>query len=447
MRKLILLTILCSTFFGGLTAQNISPEQMDQIKRDSRKNNHITQNYKGRIVRLLFGKSQYGGAFDGLIFRKEDGRLIYAKIFPFYGQDVKPFLELNKEISLTVRGDALLLEQIIYKDEYLISLESDLKEPISGMGHIEEVVSSKGHFILKGIESNYFAELFDMPLNTIINEPVISRSAVDKNLGRIVLANGDTLIMAILSSSDEHFNLREISYLKFDKNTEKGRYYKSLNTYKVYSGTKESDLLKVYSPLIVNSSLLEKISIHPLEFTLNKAGLVNGIKGVSKKYGIQMYDFSTKEAKSVMAHFDIKNGDSLKFHFSTLGTNKHLKAIEKGAEQLILRYDLKEMQEDYSENLESISGEISTIFYADKKKKSSFRALILNDSSYIKISDLLAISIAKLVKNGKTIKIEGWKRKELDTEINQLGYSIYIPSKITIDGKTFTSKVNLANDL
>lgn len=441
------MTLIYSTFFGGLTAQNISPEQLDQIKRDARKNNHITQSYKGRIVRLLFGKSQYGGAFDGLIFRKEDGRLIYAKIFPFYGQDVKPFLELNKEISLTVRGDALLLEQILYKDEYLISLESDLKEPISGIGHIEEVISSKGHFILKEIESNYFAELFDMPLNTIINEPVISRSAVDKNLGRIVLANGDTLIMAIRSNSDEHFNSNEISYLKFDKNTEKGRYYNSPNTYKVYSGIKESDLLKVYSPLIVNSSLLEKISILPLEFTLNKAGLVNGIKGVSKKYGIQMYDFSTKDAQSVMAGFDIKNGDSLKFHFSTLGANNHLKAIEKGTEQLILSYDLKEMEEDYSENLETVSGEISTIFYADKKKKSSFRALILNDSSYIKISDLLAISIAKLVKNGKEIKIEGWKRKEIDTEINQLGYSIYIPSKITIDGKTFTNKVNLASAL
>ena len=431
-----------------MKGQTVSKEQVEQLKRLGRTNDHIEKVYKGEVVKLLFGKFEYGGSFDGIIFRTQNGKVILARLSPIFGTDIKPYLVQNETVELTVSGDELLLEEMLYKDEYIKKLEKELKAPIQGLGNITRLISSKGTFELGKIDKEYVNDLYNSPMTTVINVNVVDREKLDNNKGMLILENGDTLILAIDSKNDEPLNSKKISYLKFDKGGENGRYYKGKSTYKLFSGEVNSHDVLIYTPFMFNSSLLETLKVKPVQFVSDDSGLVTGIEAKSKKYGLQVYSFNSKDARKIAQNFNVKDGDSLNFHFSVLGKNYHLKAIEKNEDELILisRFETKG-EEDYIQQKEPINGMVNKIFYAKNNVKTSFRGLLMNDSIYVKVNSSMAISIAKLIKEGKPVKIEGWRRKELDSEINLLGYTVFIPSKITLNGKTFSSEVNLTRSL
>ncbi|WP_068410860.1 hypothetical protein [Roseivirga echinicomitans] len=431
-----------------MKSQTVPKEQVEQLKRLGRTNDHIEKVYKGEIIKLLFGKFEYGGSFDGVVFRTQNGKVILARLSPIFGTDIKPYLVLNETVEMTIIGDELLLEEMIYKDDYIKKLEKELKGPIQGLGNIKRLTSSNGTFELGKIDKEYVNDLYGSPMTTVINVNVLDRKKLDKNKGMLILENGDTLVLAIDSKDDEPLNSKKISYLKFEKGGENGRYYKGKSTYKLYHGEINSHDILIYTPFAFNSSLLETLKVKPVEFVSDDSGLVTGIEAKSKKYGLQVYSFNSKDARKISQSFNVKDGDSLNFHFSVLGKNYHLKAIERNENELILtsRFETR-TEEDYIQQNEPIEGTVNKIFYAKKNVKSSFRGLLMNDSIYVKVNSSMAISIAKLIKEGKPVKIEGWKRKELDSEINMLGYTIFIPSKITVNGKTFTTKVNLTRSL
>ncbi|MFT6216709.1 MAG: hypothetical protein ACJAS3_003124, partial [Roseivirga sp.] len=177
MRKLILLTLLCSTFFGGLTAQNISAEQMDQIKRNARKNNHITVNYRGKIIKSLFSHASSGGFLKGLIFQNSNGELIELSIPYHKGTIVKPIIASNKEVNVTVRGDEKLLEEYGFKGADVKEVEKELQKEISGQGYLQLLVQESDTLIIEDTKGSSIIPrlLITQAYETLINIEVSNR--------------------------------------------------------------------------------------------------------------------------------------------------------------------------------------------------------------------------------------------------------------------------------
>lgn len=460
MRKLILLTLLFSTFFGGLTAQNISPEQIDQIKRNARKNNHITVNYRGKIIKSIFSHASSGGFLKGVIFQNSNGDLIELTIPYNRGIELYPMIGSNKQVDVTVRGDEKLLEDYGFKGTDIKDLEKELHKKITGQGHLKLIVQDSDTLVIEDEKRNsYFPRLFlTQAYETLINIEVSDRVKVSNKQSILLLKNGDSLFVnKQIADNKEKIDLEKVSYVRPIKDHIDGYFYKSTNSFQMAYGLifqiSGYDVIRLPSAGLVSMFLEnqkgEFISLFP-----DESGLISYVQTESSNKKID-YRFDYQGASKIQNFIEANGQKNLTFFYRNL-SDDGLKRSEKFnyLYAICSVNDTLRMEEfrvprgtiqNYENQTEEFRASISQIYY--RGDKNTLSGLVLDNKAYIKLNGLISNSIAKLVENGKEIKIEGWKRKELDTEINQLGYSIYIPSKITIDGKTFVSKVNLASAL
>ena len=460
MRKLILLTLLFSTFFGGLTAQNISPEQLDQIKRNTRKNNHITVNYRGKFIKSIFSHPSTGGFLKGVIFQNPNGDLIELSIPYNRGIELYPMIDSNKQVEVTVRGDEKLLEDYGFKGTDIKDLEKELHKKITGQGHLKLLVQDSDTLVIEDEKRNSnFPRLFlTQAYETLINIEVSDKIKVSNNQSILLLKNGDSLFVnkQIAENKDKIF-LEKVSYIRPIKDPMDGYFYKSTNSFQMAYGLifqiSGYDAIRLPSAGLV-SMFLENQKGQFIDFSPDESGLMSYVQTESDNKKID-YKFDYQGATKIQNFIRTNGQEDLTFFYKNL-SDDGLKRSEKFnyLYAICSTKDTLRMEnfrvprgtaQNYQEQTEQFRASISQIYYRGDKTELS--GLVLDNKTYIKLNGLLSNSIAKLVENGKEIKIEGWKRKELDTEINQLGYSIYIPSKITIDGKTFTNKVNLASAL
>lgn len=438
--------ILCLT--NPLWSQRITPDHVEQSKRISRSNNHIEKTFKGTVVKMLFGTYSLGGAFDGIIFRKTDGSLMQLRTYSFFGANIGPHLKEGQKIEVTVTGDELLMETILYKDLYFKRLEVELKEPITGMAFIASVKTPKGVFS-KGDRKWPF---FNGPGEPVLNVKVKKRIRLKDKEGILYLENGDSLIFFRTGVLADVFELDEVSYLR-PKKTGTGMYYKSLNVHRmssgnpIYSASAES-FNKMGITLGFGNSFLRSTDIYFQKTVSNNEGLINGLIARTENR-LDTFNFAPKSAKAIMSVVNKASDQSSTVYYQELPYKNLVRAIDASGQTIIGETEefITKQKEDYLEDKITYKGKVTEVQYFGRKDKNSFRSLILEDSVYIKISTAIALSIAEIIEPGKEISFNGWQRKEIPSEINQKGYTIMIPEKLTIDGITFTNNLGFSTSL
>lgn len=444
MKKLLTLTFLLSGLLSTeLSGQGIGVDQLEQTKRMARRNNHITKTYKGEVVKMLFGKSPYGGEFNGIIFRKPDGKLLHLRISSFHGESIGPHIKEGQRLEVTLSGDELLLDVVLYKDQFLRSIEVKLKEPISGLGHLESVKTPKGFFEVKKA-----SRTISTPSRAVVNARVTRRIKLDNKGAILELDNGDSLYFKRTGLLEDVFQQDYISYLRRAKSGH-GRYYKSLNVH--YISSDKWDFLPIpesnfdASLAMLYNILLEEEEIELSGFSSNRAGLVNSLVAKTGKNKTDTFRFSTRSAKAINDLVSGSTGVSLKVYYQKGSLGKYVRAIGYNGE--ILRTAASDqgfpIEKNYIEQPVRFTGKVTDIQYRNGKR---FRSMILDDSVHITINEVIELSIASLLKTGTEVTIEGWKRKSIPTEINEKGYAIILPKKVTVDGRTFTNRRALTFD-
>uniref|UniRef100_UPI004048D30D hypothetical protein n=1 Tax=Roseivirga sp. TaxID=1964215 RepID=UPI004048D30D len=363
-------------------------------------------------------------------------------------------------MDITVRGDEKLLEEYGFKGSDIKDLEKELNQKITGQGHLQIVVQESDTLLIEDPKGNsYFPRLFlTQGYETLINIAVSDRIKLSNRESILLLKNGDSLfVKKQIADNKEKIDLEKVSYVRPIKDPIDGYFYKSTNSFEMAYGLifkiSGYDAIRLPTAGLI-SMFLDNQKGQFINFKPDESGLISYVQTKSNNKKID-YRFDYQGATKIQNFIKTHGPQDLTFfyrHLSSDGSKNsekfhYLYAI-CSTEDTLRMEDFRVPRgtlQNYQEQTEQFHASISQIYYRGDKTELS--GLVLDNKTYIKLNGLISNSIAKLVENGKEIKIEGWKRKELDTEINQLGYSIYIPSKITIDGKTFTNKVNLANSL
>ena len=190
-------------------------------------------------------------------------------------------------------------------------------------------------------------------------------------------------------------------------------------------------------------------------------GLASQLLSIENEDSV-FYEFNSANAQVVKSFIGKNANTSCEFFFHKSSPDAHAKSEKKNYLYVIAnQYDtlylenspsLFTKQSNFAKTTSHFTGKISDIHYPEEVHKSSldsypvtiensFRSLMLNDSIFVKIRNILALSIADYVREGKEITIEGWERQLSDSEINMNDYTIVLPKRIVIDGKTFENRI------
>lgn len=473
MKKLIssiVFLLMLSSISNFSFAQSIPAKQAEQARRSGKKSEHITNYYSGKIVRLLYSPGFAGGYLNGIVFRKSNGKLIKLWISGHEGINVKPYLTLNKEVEVKASGDPVLLKELLFKDTFTKKLEKELKGKIAGLGYLKEIITPAGAYKIKETPSSSKNKpLLDSKYETRLGISIKEVIKLKNRRALIVLENGDSLESYSISAAKKSFRNNQVSYLRPYRAIVAGYSYKTNNTFRISAGNlimAGNTIARVptlnHQGVFIDQKIAKFSSLLP-----GQRGLVNQLNATTKD-GIETFKFSSKNARELQSFLSDKKEEALVLYYKPLTPNGHAKSKKDNMLYAICSskdtlytddyYSFINVNNHYSSNISSYEGVITKIHYPKKVNKTSiiripqtvatgFRSLLIDDNVYLQIRDVLALSIAELVKEGGRVSFEGWIRKDLPEEINELGYTIMIPSKITIDGKSFSNEVNLKTAL
>lgn len=461
---LVILILICSQF-SQTYAQSIPSKLSEQVRLNARKSDHVTKFYSGKIEKILYSGFHQNDYLNGIMFRNSEGKLLKLWIKGSDGESIKPFLVLDQTVEVKVSGDPNLLKKIMYKDRATKEQEKSLKGKISGVGYLVALTTPKGTYTVSTVDSTKEKISFSTPYETRLGVEVQEILRLKNRRGMIVLKNGDSLESYSLSDAKEYIRDNRVSYLRPTRRPKAGYSYKTNNTFRMTAGNLVQAGSTISRVPVMNYSgvLINNKTGYFKEFLPDLRGLIDQMT-VNTKLGPESFKFSTKNAQELKVFFNKNREESYTLFYKSLTPDGHARSKKENMLYAICTekdtlytddyYSFVNSNRHYNEGLTTYEGHITKIHYPDKVNKTSiikipqtietgFRSLLIDDKVYLQVRDVLALSIAKLVEEGKQITVEGWKRKELSEEINLLGYTIMIPSKIIIDGKTFTNNIDL----
>ena len=442
MKKLLTTILILFSLIGTeLKGQGLGVDHLEQTKRMARRNNHITKTYNGEIVKMLFGKSDYGSAFDGVIFRKPDGKLLHLRLLSFHGESIGPHIREGQKVEVTITGDELLLDVVLHKGLYHQSLEVKLKESISGLGYLESVRTPEGLFKAEKTSN-------DIGSSITINHPVVNAKVMKRiklrNKGAILsLDNGDSLYFQRHGILEDVFNQDYVSYLRPEKKG-RGFYFKSQNVHRMSTGNSQFAPAGNFDINLLGfgNDFLQQQRVKVLSFSSNRAGLINTMLAENKEREKNSFQFSTKNAKVIDSLVKEAQGASLNIYYQERPFGDFVRAVEYNGQ--VFETNRSEMAfvigQNYFDEIVEFTGKVTDIQFQNGKR---FRSMILDDSVHITIKEVIELSIADILEEGTEVTVRGWKRREIPSEINEKGYTIILPKKVTVDGRTFTNRAAL----
>ncbi len=462
--KNLLSIITAIGLFVSLPSAGQIKDATEQSKRLARTQFHVTRAFKGEVVKMLYqGSNSYGGVLNGFVFKRSDNKLLLVDVPVNSGYKIGPLLSTNEVIEITVTGDELLLEEIFSKKLALRKIEVQLKEQISGLANIASVKSGKGTFSIQNSPEVQKSRFLYSSNEPVINAKVLKRISLKNREGILVLENGDSLIFYKSDGLQKFWDQQYISYLR-----PKGR-----NPYAFYRNPKvfSMDLrhaLPLYSIVTgrqnmhrpdarSTSPFLQSSDVQYQSFINDPAGYVHGMTVKNKQNQVDTFLFNRSNAKAFQKIVKSAQGETFKIHFQRFPSMKFMRALThnnetisgKGRESFLGR------REEYVSEKINFTGKVSEIQYLEDQTIAwngenlitPFRNLIVEDSVFIRVSEVVALSMAKQLEKGTEISFDGWRRKDSPEEVNEKGYTYVIPHKITINGITFTNNSMISNSL
>lgn len=449
-------TLLIAIFLGGqLTAQTISPDQLDQIKRMARKNNHITKTYDGTVEKLVYSFRDIGGSMTSMIFKRDDGKRMLVKFYRWHGKFIKPYLVEGQDVKLSVKGDPLLLDMVIYKDQYFRELEFSIKAPISGIADLQQITSPLGTFNISQIDRDKSIRGLSPDHETLFNIQVNRKERLDGLREMLIMENGDSLVISADTEYAQEIG-NEVSYSRMIRDDNNPIYYKNPNVHYLYGGKETMELLVQYGVWQTNTNLLRKLELSMLELKAGVDGIVDKALFVSSN-GVELeLKFNSKDASQVQKLFE--SGAKLMVHFQPSMNKNQILAIENGGELVRLSDNLSNsLSELYGTQVNTYSGKITLLnavkgldVYAPEvlmeaqekmnKEATGYSSVLIDNKTFLIIPSFTRISLGKNIKPGDDIEVRGYLRKELPNEIQLSDYQIIYPKEITLGRKTYQVK-------
>lgn len=451
----LLLALLLSIPVVG---QEIPRKMLDYAKRFNDKSKHIEVTYRGKFIKSVYGDRTIESYLIGAIFQKENGDLLSLTFPAKNGAMIKPLMALNGTVEIKVSGDQEFLEKAPYKTTSTRKAEKELSKKISGIGSLLEVRTKKEVFLIEpnSIEANKTGLRNSQTFETVIAAKVLSSTKIKGREYLLFLENGDSLLAKkSISNNDDHIESAFVNYVRPVKNYIAGSVVKTKNTLEMAHGMiigskYGNSIMPSFGQI---SMFLDQKTGVANELVPNELGLISYLETQSANERIT-YRFSENDAKAIDSFIRNHKNEELSLFYRNRTNNGYFRsehynflyALCTNKDTLRL-YGFTQAKENYETESEEVSGVITGIDLERVNKDDVLRGLVLDGKFYIKISTRIASSVSNLIKEGKTIKIEGWKRNGLEGEINKLGYGIFIPSKITVDGTTFKDQVNLTRSL
>lgn len=465
---LIVLLVICP-LFNQIYSQSIPSKLAEQVSLNSRKSQHVTEFYTGKVEKVLYSGFLQNDFLNGIVFRKKDGQLLKLWIKGADGVGIKPFLLSGQEVEVKVSGDPNLLKKLLYKDVITKKQEKELKGKISGLGYLVKIITPKGSYSLSQEDTPKDNRWIESAYETRLGIEIEEVIKLKNRRAMIILKNGDSLDSYSLNAAKKHIQNNKISYLRPTRTPKSGYSYKTNNTFTMTAGNLVMSGSQISRVPVMNYSgvFIDYKTGSFQDFLPNLSGLINQMN-VNTELGIETFKFSTKNAQDLKSFFTENIEEEYTLFFKALTPDGHARSKKENMLYAICSekdtlftddyYSFVNSNSHYNGQQVTYDGLITKIHYPDKVNKTSiikipqtietgFRSLLIDDKVYLKIRDVLALSIAQLVQEGKPISVEGWTRKDLSEEVNLLGYTIMIPSKLVIDGKTFTNEVNLKTAL
>lgn len=461
MKRLTLtLFLTLMVFYTHGQGYELPKNVQEQIKRTRAKQNHITQFYIGKIKSIEYSSELRGEFLNAIIFEKQDGSYMKLWIPADQGANILPYLKIGESAEVKVTGDELLLRKIQFKDRNTQETESRLKIKISGIGNLNSILTSKGLYSVKEEAHENTTEQFN-GYEIILDQKVMFTNR-EKNLNYWFLSNKDTLYGPRAGNLKTNLKSESISYIRPKRNQLSGYIYKSQNTYKISPGLYRTigNETTPISTMGLTGLFLNKEKGSIKEILADLTGLVSKLE-VATDEGNLYFQFDPKSAEKVYEFIQQKREYLYTLYFHTSSPDAHAKsekrnylyAIANGTDTLRIsgKEDFLGTSTAYEAALSSYSGRITEIHYPKEVNKSStdlykktvensFRSFILNDSVVVMIRNVLALSLADYIEEGKRIEVTGWKRKLADGEMNLKKHTIILPKTITVDGKVFENQ-------
>jgi|GEM_PF-5708082 len=441
-----------------VVGQEIPPKMLDYAKRFNDKSKHIEVIYRGKFIKSVYGDRTIESYLIGAIFQKENGDLLSLTFPAKNGVMIKPLMALNETVEIKVSGDQEFLEKAPYKTTSTRKAEKELSKKISGIGSLLEVRTKKEVFLIEpnSIEANKTGLRNSQTFETVIAAKVLSSTKIKGREYLLFLENGDSLLAKkSISNNDDHIESAFVNYVRPVKNYIAGSVVKTKNTLEMAHGMiigskYGNSIMPSFGQI---SMFLDQKTGVANELVPNELGLISYLETQSANERIT-YRFSENDAKAIDSFIRNHKNEELSLFYRNRTNNGYFRsehynflyALCTNKDTLRL-YGFAQAKENYETESEEVSGVVTGIDLERVNKDDVLRGVVLDGKFYIKISTRIASSVSNLIKEGKTIKIEGWKRNGLEGEINKLGYGIFIPSKITVDGTTFKDQVNLTRSL
>lgn len=460
---LTLLGIMITTFGFG---QDLPKKLLDQAKRNMDTSQHVSEYYQGEII--MYGYSP-GISFDGgkylnnIAFKKTDGKILRLWIKPEYGQELFSDFGLNSKVQVKVTGDPYLLREVIFKDFNLKRMEAEMNAKFDGLGFLKEIKNETKTLSLKGKTLKKPENLYVNDYTTVLEARVKDVIRLKGKLRSLILDNGDTLTVENAKWNRKYLEKESLSYLRPNLPKLSGYKYESTNSFKIarylsiMTTRGKSQSVQILGSI---TTFIDKIDGFFDSISPNSQGLLNEIIIISDS-GKRSFLFSTKDAKLVN-QFILKNkNDTLSLFYKQKINNNidraryeyRLHALATQNDTIFTsNYEMNDFTIDnFSSTVTKGQGVISDIVYSSFIKNGSTDlentkyhiGIIIDNATYIRIRKPLALSIANYIDIGKKISFEGWQRKEIEGEINEKGFSIIIPSKITLNNKVFNNNITL----
>ena len=452
MRKVALLFVsfvmLCNVSLGQTRAQAI-----EQMKRNARVNSHIEKQLQGEVTKYLYrGGSQQLYAF---VFHSVEDKYYYVKIDNNEGERIVPYLLRNESVQLTVTGDEVLLEKIIYLKEEFSNIQKKLGIELTGMANFKKVVSSAGSYTHD--KSISIFRLNGEPEEFQEDVAIVKRRRARGNRFYYALENGDTILVPY--AFDKEVKGREkLSYFRSRSVFAKGAFFKSPNTYS-YSSQPYMHSLGAYD--LSNAFLgkaaviLDKAKMKPTRKLSNSKGLLQGFE-VELNGNKESLFFDPKNGEKVMSQ--VEENDVFNGYYKNIGEDSIVLYVAGDGDDAVFLDNRNEpylYKGNYIEEEVTLDGKVTYAHFADTKLANYKNApepfastnniarlkyMIVNDSVIVRVKQIVALNIQDQIKEGMDIRIKGWVRKKVPGEVNLKGYTIMAVNAFTIEGKTFSQK-------
>lgn len=409
----------------------MSVDQLDQMKRQSRINNHVKKTLSGEVIDLMF--REYSTQLYAFVFKS--GENYYQVNIPIHqGQELFPLLKKGTSSTIEVTTDPVLFEQILYASDDMLRAENKFGIRITGLVNLQKLQSSLGSFE-KGKMS--FPQSRDLPQTFVESAQILSKKKAPGNMWSLALDNEDTLLIKY-DEADFLPSGSSLSYLKSKSILLHGAFIKSFNSYRLFADSPSGN--KSYSDMFMfgqSALVLSKDQFKALSYIPGENGLLSGLKVLKNKDTLDLY-FEPENGTLIQNNVKLNQNFDAYFRMSKNQKGSLYGLYAANASKFLkLQPPFIGSNNHYFENKKSFKGPLTGFELQKPGVKNSFKGFVLSDSVYVKVNEIVAINIHEVMTLGKEIEIKGWLRKPIEGEINLKDYSIFSPTEIIIDGKVF----------